>query len=477
MMNPLPLLLMVALSGYSTAAPTGCSTATQVVQVAADVVFLLNGSGSVAADQFLIMKTLVKNMTRSLLPYDTLFAFAQYSSSFTTHVNFNQFDRTTFESQVNSIVQTRGGTYPTWDMGKVVQEMLNSSVGARADAKRFLIVITDGQSCDSASYPSVAAQADASNITRYTIGVSSAEHMFNVTNFGGLQQIRKSLEKKLLTIKEGIVNCPNQGNQTCPPTSSNSPTQAADIVFLLDGSTSVKADQFILMKGFVKNLTRRLLPYDTLFAFAQYSDQMTKHVNFNEFNRTGFENQVDSIVQRQGHTHTGYAVEKVKKYIFHAYAGARPSAKKVLIIITDGQSYDASRYPSVAAKADIENITRYAIGLGSASQIAKKQLRAIASKPESDHVFVVDNFDADTLMQTLSNISKALENELIVFDTQVVPTVNGNAEGAPCVFPFVYLGTSYSTCTTLNHDKPWCSTTSNFDEDELWGECCIQDGE
>ncbi|XP_062388351.1 cartilage matrix protein-like [Sardina pilchardus] len=496
MINPLPLwLFMTALSGYSTATPTGCVTSTEVVQRAsADIIFLLDGSGSVAADQFLIMKTFVKNVTRSLLPYNVSFAFAQYSSSFTTHVNFKQFNTTTFESQVNGIVQSRGSTYTAWAMGRALQDTFDSSVGARAGAKRFLIVITDGRSSDSASYHSVAAQADASNITRYAIGVGAAwssqssqnelraigskpesEHVFKVTDFGGLKQIRKSLEEKILTIQGVIGNCPNQGNQTCPPASSNpvTTTQAADIVFLLDGSSSVKADQFILMKTFVKNVTRSLLQYNTLFAFAQYSDQMTKHVNFNEFNRTGFGNQVDSIVQRQGGTHTGYAVFQVVKYVFHAFAGARPAAKRILILITDGLTHDGSRYPSVTAEADKENITRYAIGVGStwSSQTAQDQLRAIASKPESDHVFEVDSFDA------LGNISKALGNKVMVFETRVVPTVNGNAEGAPCVFPFVYLGTVHRKCTTINHDKRWCSTTSNFDEDELWGECCIQDEE
>ncbi|XP_062388354.1 cartilage matrix protein-like [Sardina pilchardus] len=490
MLNPLPLWLLMAFSGYSTAAPTDCST--KVVQAPADIVFLLDGSGSVAADQFLIMKTFVKNMTRSLLPYDTLFSFAQYSSSFNKHVNFNQFSRTTFESRVNSIVQSRGGTYTAWAMEKVVQEMFDSSVGARAGAKRFLIVITDGQSSDSINYPSVAAQADASNITRYAIGVGAAwgsksshnelnaiaskpesEHLFQVANFGVLEQISKSLEKKILTEQGVAENCPKPGNQTCPPTPSdplNTTRASADIVFLLDGSSSVKADKFVLIKEFVKSVTKTLLPFDTLFAFAQYSDQMTKHVNFNEFNRTDFENQVDSIVQRQGGTHTGYAVEKVVKYMFHSFAGARPAAKRILMIITDGQTSGPSNYATATALADEKNITRYAIGVSSfsTSQMAKKRLNAIASKPESDYVFQIDNFDA------LGNISKALGS---VSGEQVVPTVNGNADGAPCEFPFVYLGTSYSTCTTINHDKPWCSTTSNFDEDERWGECCIQDGE
>ncbi|KAG5280376.1 hypothetical protein AALO_G00088400 [Alosa alosa] len=151
----------------------------------------------------------------------------------------------------------------------------------------------------------------------------------------------------------------------------------------------------------------------------------------NFVNRKGFEKQVDSIVQRQGGTNTGNAVGKVVKYMFHSFAGARPGAKRILIIITDGQTYDSSTYPSVTAKADGKKITRYAIGVGSAwtSRTARNQLNAIASKPESDHVFEVDNFDA------LNNIRKALENQLL--NIQGMPTVNQDAGGVACVFPFV----------------------------------------
>lgn len=52
--------------------------------------------------------------------------------------------------------------------------MFDPSTGARPDAHWILIVITDGQSADSSLYPSVTAQADAKNITRYAIGVWEA---------------------------------------------------------------------------------------------------------------------------------------------------------------------------------------------------------------------------------------------------------------------------------------------------------------
>uniref|UniRef100_A0A3B1KII3 Fibronectin type-II domain-containing protein n=1 Tax=Astyanax mexicanus TaxID=7994 RepID=A0A3B1KII3_ASTMX len=54
-------------------------------------------------------------------------------------------------------------------------------------------------------------------------------------------------------------------------------------------------------------------------------------------------------------------------------------------------------------------------------------------------------------------------------------TVNGNSAGAPCAPSWIYNGNSYSSCTTVNYTKPWCSTTSNYDNDRKWGECLDYD--
>ena len=50
-------------------------------------------------------------------------------------------------------------------------------------------------------------------------------------------------------------------------------------------------------------------------------------------------------------------------------------------------------------------------------------------------------------------------------------TTGGNGDGAFCKFPFVYKGQTYYDCTLADNKKPWCSTTDNYDRDQLWGRC------
>ncbi len=59
-----------------------------------------------------------------------------------------------------------------------------------------------------------------------------------------------------------------------------------------------------------------------------------------------------------------------------------------------------------------------------------------------------------------------------------VKTIGGTGNGSDCVFPFIYQGASFSTCIyrtvttgTQTSFSLFCSTTSNLDQQGLWGYC------
>ncbi|KAM3618097.1 uncharacterized protein V6R79_015474 [Siganus canaliculatus] len=57
--------------------------------------------------------------------------------------------------------------------------------------------------------------------------------------------------------------------------------------------------------------------------------------------------------------------------------------------------------------------------------------------------------------------------------SELLFTFGGNADGAKCVFPFVFLGKEYDSCTTEGRSDGyrWCATTDNFDRDTKFGFC------
>ena len=53
-----------------------------------------------------------------------------------------------------------------------------------------------------------------------------------------------------------------------------------------------------------------------------------------------------------------------------------------------------------------------------------------------------------------------------------MPTTGGNADGAPCHFPFMYRGQSYDACITANNEGVlWCATVPIYDINKIWGNC------
>ena len=55
----------------------------------------------------------------------------------------------------------------------------------------------------------------------------------------------------------------------------------------------------------------------------------------------------------------------------------------------------------------------------------------------------------------------------------VITTGGSAAEGSRCVFPFTDSGTTYYKCTTAgrNDGVAWCATTSDYPNDQEWGNC------
>uniref|UniRef100_A0A3B3S990 VWFA domain-containing protein n=1 Tax=Paramormyrops kingsleyae TaxID=1676925 RepID=A0A3B3S990_9TELE len=100
------------------------------------------------------------------------FGIMQYSSRFRIEMDFNYFRTSGWSSRINEISQQRGATFTPTAIREVVNKLFVPNRGARPDAVKVLLVITDGKtSGDDTPLSDVVNEAERKGIIRYAIGV------------------------------------------------------------------------------------------------------------------------------------------------------------------------------------------------------------------------------------------------------------------------------------------------------------------
>uniref|UniRef100_A0A8C8JU68 VWFA domain-containing protein n=1 Tax=Oncorhynchus tshawytscha TaxID=74940 RepID=A0A8C8JU68_ONCTS len=275
---------------------------------------------------------------------------------------------------------------------------------------------------------------DPESLNTMVCGPTIPRECKSITTYNGMCfEIDQSLNVKQ-PVPSSLEECPGQ----------------TDIAFLLDGSGSVNRVDFEKMKGFVKDLIREFLERDTKFAVAQYSGYCTIHFDLNTFNVMNRDYQVNSIAQQGGGTYTAASMKKVVQEVFSTSRGSRPKAKRIMIVITDGQSNDSGMLKNAASEAEAKNIIRFAIGVGRAfsSSSARKELETIASYPPSNHIFQVGSF------QALDQIKDTLQNSIFPIEGSQTTGESIKMEMAQEGFSAVYIPRVANTPLSINGSSP-----------------------
>ncbi|NWQ82358.1 MATN1 protein, partial [Columbina picui] len=171
-------------------------------------------------------------------------------------------------------------------------------------------------------------------------------------------------------------------------------TGPMDIVFVIDSSRSVRPFEFETMRQFMMDIIGSLDvgPNATRVGVIQYSSQVQNIFSLKTFfTRADMEKAINSIIPLAQGTMTGLAIQYAMNVAFTTQEGARPLHKKIpriAIIVTDGRPQD--RVTEVATQARNAGIEIYAVGIQRADM---SSLRAMASPPLEEHVFLVESFE------------------------------------------------------------------------------------
>ncbi|XP_073716199.1 integrin alpha-M [Misgurnus anguillicaudatus] len=180
-----------------------------------NLVFLFDGSESMTKEHFNLNKDFIINIMTKLSNSSIKFAAVQFSKSFRTVFDFNDYqnnlakEKLMKESHMHEITNTHGAIKYTLD------KLLNNvSSGANPNATKALVIITDGDPSD-VDYDNVTKLCEEQNVLRYIIGVGNVglakltlmasepqkNNTFYIDNYNGLQGLLDNLQKKIYNIE------------------------------------------------------------------------------------------------------------------------------------------------------------------------------------------------------------------------------------------------------------------------------------
>ncbi|XP_021097829.1 collagen alpha-6(VI) chain [Heterocephalus glaber] len=368
----------------------------------ADIMFLVDSSGSIGPENFSKMKMFMKNLvSKSQIGADRVqIGVVQFSD-----VNKEEFPLNRFMSQSeisNAIDQMAhiGETTLTGSALTFVSQYFSLSKGARPNVRKFLILITDGEAQDIVKDPADALRQE--GIIVYSVGVFGSnvtqleeisgrpEMVFYVENFDILQHIEDDLVF-------GI----------CSPREECKRIEVLDVVFVIDSSGSIDYDEYNIMKDFMIGLVKKadVGKNQVRFGALKYADDPEVLFYLNDL---GTKLEVISVLQGDqpmgGNTYTAEALA-FADHMFTEPQGSRlhRGVPQVLIVITDGESHDAEKLNVTAQALRDKGILVLAVGIAGANLV---ELLAMAGS--SDKYYFVETFGG--LKGIFSDVSASVCN-------------------------------------------------------------------
>lgn len=131
----------------------------------------------------------------------------------------------------------------------------------------------------------------------------------------------------------------------CSKTCLNS----ADVGFVIDGSSSVGTGNFRTVLQFVANLSKEfeISDTDTRVGAVQYTYEQRLEFGFDAYSaKPDVLNAIKRVGYWSGGTSTGAAISYALEQLFEK---SKPNKRKLMVLITDGRSYDDIRVPAMAA--------------------------------------------------------------------------------------------------------------------------------
>ncbi|XP_032737763.1 vitrin isoform X1 [Lontra canadensis] len=363
-----------------------------------DLSFLIDGSSSIGKRRFRIQKQFLADVAQALDigPGGPLMGVVQYgdnpAAQFNLRTHMNSRD---LKTAIEKITQRGGLSNAGRAISYVTKNFFSKANGNRGAAPNVAVVIVDGWPTDKVEEASRFARESGINIFFITVEGATENEKQYVTepNFSNKAVCRTngfyslnvqswfSLHKTVQPLLKRICDT---DRLACSKTCWNS----ADIGFVIDGSSSVGTGNFRTVLQFVANISKEfeISETDTRIGAVQYTYEQRLEFGFEDHStKADILNAIKRVGYWSGGTSTGAAINYALEQLFKK---SKPNKRKLMILITDGRSYDDVRIPAMVAHH--KGVITYAIGVAWAAQ---DELEVIATHPANHHSFFVDEFD------------------------------------------------------------------------------------
>ncbi|NWQ65894.1 VITRN protein, partial [Neopipo cinnamomea] len=363
-----------------------------------DLSFLMDGSWSIGKRRFQLQKRFLGNVAQALGigSAGPRMGIIQYGDDPSTEFNLQTYANSKDLRNAIEKIQQKGGLS---NVGKALsfvnKNFFLDANGNRGGAPNVVVVVVDGWPTDRVEEASRLARESGINIFFVTVEAAAQNEKQNVIepNFvdkavcrtNGFYSINVPSWFSLHKVVQPLVKrvC-DTDRLVCSKTCLNS----ADIGFVIDGSSSVGTSNFRTVLQFVANISKEfeISDTDTRVGAVQYTYEQRLEFSFDKYST---KEDVLSAIKRisywSGGTSTGAAISYASEQLF---SKSKPNKRKIMILITDGRSYDDVSVPAMEAHRN--GVIAYSIGVAWA---APDELEAIATDPHKEHSFFVDEFD------------------------------------------------------------------------------------
>ncbi|CAL1530591.1 unnamed protein product, partial [Lymnaea stagnalis] len=403
----------------------------------ADIVFVVDGSGSIGHGNFKIVLNFIRNIT-NLISTGGLMNFRIGMVTFSENAT-KIFDPYTYNDTESLDEVIANVHYPAQSTRTDLGLNLARSIFLDNGLSHVILLLTDGQSSNRVETKLAADILRANNITTLSVGItesinrkeleyiSGSENIFTVDDFNQLQSVLEGLVQKTC---ESILEKNNSATNTTPttptpdttpattiqdttkktPTSEITPTTPtpdttpslfttptasngnetchglADIIFVVDGSGSIGLGNFKIVLTFIRSVTNQFSTGGLLnfgIGMVTFSENATKIFDTYTYNYTESMDEVIANVHYPAQsTRTDLGLNLARSMFLDN------GRSHVILLLTDGQSSNRLATKLAADVLRADNITTLSVGI--TESINRKELEYISG---SENIFTVDDFN------------------------------------------------------------------------------------